>query len=236
MRQLIASLDPAAALRAQMGGAVLDLAAVATLASLAGAGALRVGVDEEHAATSQAELLGVRRAASGLELRMTPAPSLVKVALETRPERVLLASQARDGSRAPVPLDFHAWGSALAPVVHTLEEAGIEVSVLVAPRSEALKSAHGADASGVELYTGQLVDLPRSQGEEAWSALDDAARLAIKLQLRVGVGGRLGDRSIQRVLEVCPRAEWVAVGRSWTARCLLLGVERATRDLCAGLG
>lgn len=236
MRWLITSLDPAAALRAKLGGALPDLVAMSTLAYLAGAGAVRVGVNEDGRPISEADLRDLARTPAGLELRMTPAPTLVKVALETRPQRVLLASEARDGSGAPVPLDFHAWGSALAPVVRTLEEAGIEVAVLVSPELEAVKSAHAADAGSVELYTARLVDLPQTERGEALEGLASASRLAAKLRLHVGVGGWLDERSAARVLEAAPVSEWLAAGRAWAARCLLVGVDTATRDLRAALG
>jgi len=236
MRWLITSLDSAAILRAKLGGSLPDLAAMATLARLAGVAAVRVGVNEDGRPIGEADLRDLRRGWAGLELRMTPAPSLVKVALETRPQRVLLASDVRDGSGAPAPLDFHAWGNALAPVVHTLEEAGIEVAVLVWPDLEAVKSAHAADARAVELYTARLVDRPLVEQPEALESLAGAARLAAKLRLQVGIGGWLDARSAARVLEAAPAAEWLAAGRAWTARCMLVGVDTATRDLRAVLG
>ena len=126
---------------------------------------------------------------------MPPIPILVKSALEARPERVLLASAPRDGRRT-APLDFQAWGDALAPVVRTLSEAGISVAVSVAADLDAVKHAHAVDAQGVELFTGSLVDLPPRERAEALTLLGDAARLASKLGMRVGVGGRLDERQL----------------------------------------
>ena len=88
----------------------------------------------------------------------------------------------------------------------------------------------------MELYTARLVDLPPAERREALEGLGDASRLAAKLRLRLGVGGWLDTRSGAQVLEVAPSAEWVAVGRAFCARCLLVGVDTATRDLRAALG
>jgi pyridoxine 5'-phosphate synthase PdxJ len=230
VRRLTVSLETLVALRGRLGAGALDLAAAATLAELSGADAVRVGLNEEGHPRDGADLRDLRRAAGGLELRISPAPALVKVALEARPERVLLSSESRDGLRSPMPLDFQAWGGALAPVVRTLEEAGIDVGVLVPAELEGVKGAHGADARRVELHTGRLVDLPPAERSEALVRLGDAARLASKLRLRATVGGGLDLRAAERVLEAAPVVEGVAVGRAWVARSLLVGIDRATRD------
>jgi pyridoxine 5-phosphate synthase len=230
MRQLVVSLDAIAAMRELVGGEAGDLLSAAALADLAGAERVRLTVSEDLRPVGESDLREVRRAARGLELRMAPAPALVKAALEARPERVLLASEPREMRRS-APLDFGSWGGALASVIRTLDEAGIEVAVLVAPTAEAVKAAHAADARAIEFFTGTLVDLPPRERGEALLRLGDASRLAAKLRLRAGVGGRLDARSIRGALESAPVAEWVSVGRHWVGRSLLLGADRATRDL-----
>ena len=116
-------------------------------------------------------------------------------------------------------------------MVRTLEEAGIEVALSVAADLDAVKAAHAADAHAIELFTGSLVDLPPRERGESLDQLGDAGRLAAKLGMRVGAGGLLDDRQVTPVLEHLPMAAWVAVGRAWVGRSLLVGVERATRDL-----
>jgi pyridoxine 5-phosphate synthase len=165
-----------------------------------------------------------------LELRMAPIPSLLKAALEARPARVLLASSP-SGAGAVLPLDFRAWGSALPPALRSLEEAGLVAAALVSPDLAAVKAAHAVGVRGVELYTGSLVDLPAAERNEALARLGDAARLAAKLRLEIGLGGHLDEHSLGPVLDAVPIAASVTVGRAWVARALLVGIDRATRDL-----
>lgn len=233
MRKLITCLDAIAVLRDQVLQRSATLGAATTLAELGGADAVRVGLLEEQRPVTESDVREVRLAARQLELRMAPMPTLVKSALEARPERVLLAAETRSAGRAAGPLDFQAWGSALSPVVRTLQEAGIGVMARIAPHPEAVKAARRADIPAVELDTSQLVDLPEAELEPALSDLSDAARLAAKLGLRIGLAGRLDERSVVRLLEAAPVSEWVAVGREWVGRSLLSGIDRATRDLRA---
>ena len=231
MRGLVVALDALAGLAERAGAGVSALATTATLAELAGAEAVRVGVTEELRPVGELVLRDLRRAARALELRMAPVPALVKVALEARPDRVVLASESRDGTGRPGPLDLRAWGSALAPCVRTLHEAGLGVVVRVAPDLEAVKAARAADAGAVEIYTGSLVDLPEAERLRELERLADTARLAAKLRMRVALGGGLDPRSVPVFLEAVPVAERVVVGRAWAWQSALVGVDRATRDL-----
>lgn len=232
MRRLSLVLDAAAALRFAAGAADVDIPACATLAELAGADAVQLGVSEELRPVGESDVRQARRAASALELRLAPAPGMLKLALEVQPERAILASEA---AGRPAPLDFRAWGTAIAPSSRTLREAGIQVSALIAPELEAVKAAHAAEVQGVDLYTGSLVDLPASERREGTERLADAARLAVKLRLRVSLAGGLGFRSLDGLLDAVPAAERICIGRAFIARALLVGVDRAVCDLRAKL-
>ena len=236
MRLLTLSLDALAALRDATEGNQPDLAAAATLAELVGADFVRLGVAEEMRPVREADVRAVRGAAAALELRMAPVPALVKVALETQPERLLLASEGRKGRVISSPLDFRAWGAALPSVVRTLHEAGLQVAVLVSPDLESVKAAHAADLSAVEFFTGALIDLPEAERRAALERLADATRLAAKLRLSVGVGGGLDMRDLTTVLAAAPGIERVAVGRSLISRAILVGLDRAVRDFRERLG
>ena len=76
-----------------------------------------------------------------------------------------------------------------------------------------------------------LVDLPLSERRGELEQLGDAARLASKLRMSLGISGGLGYRTLHEVLEVAAAAESVAVGRAALARAMLVGLDTALRDL-----
>lgn len=225
MRALAVSLDPLLLLREISGAA--DPVAAATLAVLAGADALQVGVGEDGRPGSEADVRDVGRAAP-VELRIAPTPSLAKVALETRPARVVLSGEGRERGLA-APLDARLAGPALAQAVRMLRDAGLHVGALVAPDLEAVKAAHAAHVEATDLWTGAMLDLPDAPRRAALERLGDAARLAAKLRLEVGVAGGLGLRDLPLVLAAAPVIERVTVGRSFAARAQLVGVDAAVR-------
>jgi pyridoxine 5-phosphate synthase len=233
MRSLILELDALPILREAMSASEVDLPAAATLAELAGVDAVRLGVTPDLKPVREEDLQDMRRAARRLELRMPPSETLLAVALETRPDRVLLAADAREGRAAAAPLDLRADIPALAALTRALSDAGIAVHALVPPALDAVKRVHAEGLSGVELYTGAIVDLPRAERASALVELSDAVRLAAKLKLRVGLGGGLGYRTAPELLEAAPAAERVAIGRAALSRAVLVGLDQALRDLRA---
>jgi pyridoxine 5-phosphate synthase len=225
MRRLTVSLDALPELRDATSNTELDVAAAAMLAELAGVDAVRLGVNDDLGPVCEDDLREVRRVVRRFELRMPPSQALLKVALETRPDRVLLATEG--------PLDLRVRAVPLAPVIRALDEADIPVWAVVSPDLESVKIAHAEGVSGVEFYTGGIVDLPGAERASAFVGLGDSVRLASKLRLGVGLGGALGFGTVRDALDAAPATEWVAVGRAAVARALLVGLDRALRDLRA---
>ena len=231
MRSLTLALDALPGLRDATLSNDVDLPAAATLAELAGVDAIRLGVNEDLKPVREEDVCEVRRAARRFELRMPPAQSSIRVALAARPDSVLLAGEGRDGRSVSRPLDLGGRGVSVAPIVRSLGEAGIPVSVLVAPNIESVKRAHGEGIIGVEFLTAAIVDLPAPERSRELERLGDAARMAAKLRLVVGLGGGLGYGTLREVIQAAPVAERIAVGRAALTRAMLVGLDRALRDL-----
>jgi pyridoxine 5-phosphate synthase len=232
MRSVTLALDAMPVLREAIG-ARCDLTAAAKLAELAGVRGVRVGICDELRPVKECDVFSLRENADAFELRMTPAQSLLKVALEARPDLVVLSAEPWEGGGNASPVDPRARTATLVPIIRALEEGGLPTAILVAPSLEAVKAAHGLGVAGVELFTGATVDLPASERRPALERLGDAARLASKLRLSVGVGGGLDYRSLGDVLEAAPVVDRVVVGRAVISRSLLVGMDRAARDFLA---
>ena len=230
-RRLTLALDALPRLREASGSPDVDVAAASMLAELAGADAIRLGVGEELRPVRDVDVRQARRSARELELRMPPSQSLLKVALDARPDRVLLAAEARDARQPSSPLDLRGRSAPLGGVVRALGEAGIVAWAVIGPDLEAVKVALAEGVRGVEFFTGALVDLPAAERRAQVEKLADAVRLAAKLRLGIGIGGGLGFRTLGELLEAAPAVERVAVGRAAIARALLVGLDRSVRDL-----
>ncbi len=126
MRRLTFPLDALPALREATGNRDVDLAAAASLAELAGVDAVRLTVTEELRPVRHQDVQEARRAAQNLELRMPPTQGALKVALEGRPDLVVLASESWDGHVSGCgPIDLRGRPAGLGPVLRSLGDGGI---------------------------------------------------------------------------------------------------------------
>jgi pyridoxine 5-phosphate synthase len=235
MRLLVADLDAAAALREIARSGEPRLAAIALAAEMSGADAVRLSANEALRPVRESDLHDVRRVVRQLEVRIAPTPSLLKLALEVRPDRVVLASEPTRDRLDAMPLDAAALRHALPPAARALREAGIPVWVRIAPEPESVKLARGTEIAGVELSSVGAIDLPESERAAALERFGDAARLASKLRLPIGVAGGLEAGRVRTIVLAAPILERVVVGRALVARALLVGIERAVRELRAEL-
>ncbi|MGH0036476.1 MAG: pyridoxine 5'-phosphate synthase [Myxococcota bacterium] len=236
MRRLTLALDALPALRDATRAPGAGLAAAATVAELAGVHALRLGISDELSPVTESDVVELRRAARVLELRMPPSQGLQKVALEARPDCVVLCSGGAEGVGSAQPFDVRGAGTGLTPWLRSLEEAGIPVVALVPPGLDGVKAAHGLGVAGVEFYTGSTIDLPAAERRAQLDSLGDSVRLASKLRLEIGVGGGLGFHSVTEVLEAAPAADRVVAGRELLSRAVLVGLDRSLRDFEALIG
>ncbi|UCE85376.1 MAG: pyridoxine 5'-phosphate synthase [Deltaproteobacteria bacterium] len=227
MKRLTIALDALATLGMLSRSGEFGITAAATLAQLAGADAIRLGLFEGAGPERERQAVALRRTAHTLELRMPGSPSILKHALELRPDLVVLTGEFRGNGAWSAALDPAAPG--LASILRSLAEAGIETAALLYPSVETVKAAHALGFRSIELFTAPALDAPEL--ERAFQPLSDALRLATKLRLEVGIGGGLDYRNLTTALSVAPGVERIVVGRAVIARAALVGLDRAVRDL-----
>lgn len=228
--RIVVSLDSWPALRDFAGDDQSELGKAASLAELAGVDSLRLGIQEELSPVRESDVVQLRAAARSLELRMPISPTLVKLALATRPDRVVLVGDRHSATGPVPPVDARVAGPALANVLRSLAEARIRTTVRVSPELDAVRAAHVQGVADVELFTGWLVDLPEPERKAALVGLGDAARLASKLRMGMALAGGLDDRNLREVIDAAPSAERIVLGRGLARRALLVGLDRAVRD------
>jgi pyridoxine 5-phosphate synthase len=228
--RVVASLDGWAAMRDFAGDDRSELAAAASLAELAGADALRLSIHEDLGPVRETDVDTLRRTARQMELQMPVSQSLLKVALESRPDRIVLVGERHEASGPAPPLDARVAEAALGSLLRALGEAGLRCCVRVAPDLDAIRAVHAQGVEDVELFTGYLVDLPDAERRAALMALGDTVRLATKLRMQIAVAGGIDDCNVGEVLASAPSVERVVFGHALARRALLVGLDRALRD------
>jgi pyridoxine 5-phosphate synthase len=236
MARLGVNVDHVATLRQARRAQEPDPVHAAVLAELGGAHGITVHLraDRRHIQDRDVELLK-QMVKTRLNMELAASQEMIRVALTVRPNQVTLVPERREEVTTEGGLDVVLNSVQLKPTVHTLREGGIRVSLFVDPDLEQIKQAHRVDAEAVEVNTAAYSEArdERARGA-ALQKLVDAARLGRKLGLEVHAGHGLDYRNVRPVALVSELSE-LNIGHSIVARSVLVGMERAVREMLAAM-
>ncbi len=233
MKELWIKLDTVAQLRQSSGRRTPDPAVVGALAELAGADGITIHLHAERSAVTERDIRVLSETLEGpLNVELSAKENPMERLGELRPQRVTLVAEPVDfaADRAPVQPDL--LERSLQEHVPPLKDAGIEAWVYLSPSFESVKIAHRLGVQGVE-FDSALFNYAENNNERE-TALDDlaaACTLAHKLGMASKLGGAVNTRNATR-LAALP-CDGLTVGQALIARALLVGVERAVKELHA---
>jgi pyridoxine 5-phosphate synthase len=162
---------------------------------------------------------------------MAVTQEMTRIALTVKPQQATLVPERREELTTEGGLDVVLNSVQVRPMVKTLQEAGIEVSLFVDPELEQVKEAHKLDAHAVELNTASWSGAADARAREsALRRIQDAARLARKLGLAVHGGHGLTYQNVGPVAALTEIVE-LNIGHAIVARAVLVGMERAVREM-----
>jgi pyridoxine 5-phosphate synthase len=226
------NVDHVATLRQSRRTPYPDPVAAAVLAELAGADQITIHLREDRRHIQERDLQVMRRTVSTrLNLEMASTQEMVKIAYELKPDVVTLVPERREELTTEGGLDVVAGREIVRKVVKTLHDAEIEVSLFIDPDLDQVKAAHRAEAQVVELHTGRYCDARlASDRRKELSRIVDACKAASKLGLAVAAGHGLNYQNVLPVAAL-PEIEELNIGHSIVARAVLVGFERAVREM-----
>jgi pyridoxine 5-phosphate synthase len=226
------NVDHVATLRQSRRTQYPDPVAAALLAELGGADQITIHVREDRRHVQDRDLQVMRRTVTTrLNLEMAATQEMVKLAYENKPDVATLVPERREELTTEGGLDVVSGRDTIRRVVKTLHDAEIKVSLFIDPDLDQVKAAHRAEADTVEFHTGRYCDarLSSDRGREL-SRLVDACKAASKLGLEVAAGHGLNYQNVLPVAQI-PEVEELNIGHSIVARAVLVGFERAVREM-----
>jgi pyridoxine 5-phosphate synthase len=164
-------------------------------------------------------------------LEMACAEEIVQVALDMVPDLATLVPERREEITTEGGLGLARNRDTIAETVRRLQEAGIPVSLFIDPDEAAIRASAELGAQFVELHTGEYSEgRTPEERQPQLERLVEAATLAEKLGLRVHAGHGLNYRNVRPVAEL-PQVEALYIGHSIVGRAILVGMERAVREM-----
>ncbi len=232
MPRLGVNIDHVATLRQARGGVEPDPIAAAVLVELAGADGLVVHLREDRRHIQDRDLSLLREVIqTKLDLEIAAEESMVKVALKVKPHLVTLVPERRQELTTEGGLEVAGHRDRIQTLTNLLHDGGIPVSLFIEPNLNQVKAAHKIGADYVELHTGPYANAKRLKEEQTeLEAVAQAAKLAYKLGIGVNAGHGLTYRNVKRLTQIAEIVEF-NIGHSIIARAVLVGLERAVREM-----
>ena len=209
-----------------------DPVTAAALAELAGADGIIVHLREDRRHIQDRDLILLRRTVkSRLNLEMAATEEMLNIASEVQPDLVTLVPEKRAELTTEGGLEVAGNLEFLKDYIRRLQEDDLQVSLFVNPVARQIDAAMEAGARWVELHTGAYAEAKtEDEAEELFEELLIAARHARSIGLEVKCGHGLNYRNIKRFRGYEEFAEY-SIGHSIIARAVLVGMERAVREM-----
>jgi pyridoxine 5-phosphate synthase len=172
-----------------------------------------------------------------LNLEMANVPEIVAIALEIKPDIICIVPERRAEVTTEGGLDAASHWTSLAKTRQSMNEAGIEVSLFIAPDAEQVEAAARVGSQFVELHTGAFAENFHRKRERAveLERLMAAARQAHNLGLRVNAGHGLNYQNLA-VLRQVPHLVELNIGHSIISRAVVVGLATAVQEMLLLMG
>ncbi len=232
MAGLAVKIDHVAALRNAQKSQSPDPVTAATIAEMAGADGITAHLRLDRKYINDRDVRILRSVVqSKLILETASTSEMVGVALDIKPDLVILVPEKREEFTAEGGLDLIVHRSDIYDTVVTLQNSGIPAGLLVDPEPEQIRLAHKIGASLVEIQTATYCDAKTAQKRhQAFLNIVDAVKLAHKLKFSVKVGRGLCYKTVKAFKKIDEIDEF-SIGHSIISRAVLIGMQAAVADM-----
>jgi pyridoxine 5-phosphate synthase len=228
------NVDHVATVRQARGIDEPDPVTAAAFAELAGAECITVHLreDRRHIQDRDVEILR-QTVKTRLNLEMAATEEMIGIALKLLPDCVTLVPEKREELTTEGGLDVVSLRPTLKEQVATLRQGGVLVSLFIDPDLEQVKAAHRVGAQAIELHTGRYCEARDDASRKIeLEKLETSMRAGKKLGLQVNAGHGLNYVNVREVVALGGIQE-LNIGHSIVARAVLVGMERAVREMVA---
>lgn len=233
---LLINIDHVATLRNARRERFPDPIHAATICEMAGADGIvfHLREDRRHITDRDVRLLK-EVVQTKLDFELSTDDRVVEICCETQPDLATLVPERREEITTEGGLDVVANQSRLRKVVAQLFDAGIsEVALFVDPEPDQIRAAAEVGANCIELHTGEYANAETFElAVRQARLLAEASKLAADQGLTVHAGHGLDYRNFALVKQTVPHLSEVSIGFAVVARAVLVGLERAVREMIA---
>jgi pyridoxine 5-phosphate synthase len=226
------NIDHVATVRQARRAVEPDPVAAAALAMLGGADGITIHLREDRRHIQERDLRLLRQTVPQLlNLEMACVSSIVDIAVDVKPDQVTLVPERREELTTEGGLDVVAHQQAVGQTMERLGKAGIQVALFLDPDDRQIEIARRLGATAVEIQTALYSEArTAADRERELAALTATTEYLRSHKMHVHMGHGLTYWNVQAVACI-PGVEELNIGHSIVSRAVLVGMERAVRDM-----
>ena len=232
MPRLNVNIDHVATIRQARGSTEPDPVAAAMIAELAGASGIVVHLREDRRHAQERDLEILRETVqSKLNMEMAATREMVKIAKRIRPDMVTIVPENRKELTTEGGLDVIRNFKNIKKTVSGLKSSKIFVSLFIDPEQKQVERSYEAGADMVEIHTGSYADTKNERLKvKELMKVEQSVNFALDIGLRVSAGHGLNYNNVLEIAEI-QGIEELNIGHSIVSRSVLVGMEKAVRDM-----
>jgi len=232
--QLGVNIDHIATVRQARRAQEPDPVVAARLCEQAGCDSIVAHLREDRRHMQDRDIARLRDAVTTrLNLEMSVAPEIVRIACRIRPDQATLVPERRQELTTEGGLDVAGGGTRLSRAIETLQRAKMRVSLFIDPSRRQIAAAARLGIGWIELHTGAYANSRTTlQARRQLRLLGEACRYARSLGLRVNAGHGLDYRNVRAIGRIRDLEE-LNIGHAIVARACLVGIGQAVREMLA---
>ena len=232
MPKLGVNIDHVATVRQARRGVDPDPVHAVVLAELGGADGITIHLREDRRHIQDRDVKLLREMVKvPLNLEMAAADEIIEIAMQVRPEMATLVPEKREELTTEGGLDVKSNRARVSDAVRKLKDTGIFVSLFVDPDLDQVKESKKVGADAIEIHTGRYADARTyEESQREFEKIFESCRLAHKLGLTVNAGHGLNYRNVRQIAKIKEIYE-LNIGHSIISRAVLVGIERAVREM-----
>jgi len=239
MIHLGVNIDHVATVRQARRAAEPDPVLAAQLAELGGANGITVHLRQDRRHIQDRDVRLLRQTVQGiLNLEMAVGEDILGLALEVKPDQVCLVPEHRQELTTEGGLKVQADDKKLRDCIAQLQAKGTLVSLFIEPEPATVRSAKQVGADAIELHTGSWANAWLAcRGDDRNAPLHDqmhrlqaAADTAAEIGIRLHAGHGISYANVHELLHL-PLLRELNIGHSIVSRAVLVGMERAVREM-----
>jgi pyridoxine 5-phosphate synthase len=231
------NIDHIATLRNARGGRHPDPLRAAMIAVEAGADNITAHLREDRRHITDSDIMRLADALTvPLNMEMAATPEMLGIALKTSPHAVCLVPEKRTERTTEGGLDVDAKHDLLVPYVSELVDAGIRVSMFIAPERRQIEAAARVRAPVIEIHVGPwceaLAEGHEQEAEAEWRRICDSARIAHDLGLELHAGHGL-DYATAATIAGLPQIVELNIGHYLVGEAVFVGLSESVSRMRA---